>query len=153
MKLSERQTAAGRSGLTGLIFLGLCVLLSACTMGSPGADIGRQVVDNYYQALQQENVDADALMEYFSDNRAPEVWRSHLKNIRKSLGKVDTFEYKGKEVNTVFSGRFYIFEYQVNYDSGKGAKETLTLFDSVDSDDQPKIVSHVIAAEGFEPIF
>lgn len=137
--------------LRGTLFLSLYLLLSACTVGSPGADAGRQVAERYYQAMQKQ--DMGAALGFFSDNRAPEAWRSHLENIADSLGDVERFEYRRKEVNTVFSGRYYIFEYQVNYDSGRNAKETLTLFDSVESDDQPRIVSHVITAEGFEPLF
>jgi hypothetical protein len=132
---------------TGLLAC-VCLLFAAC-MGSPGADAGRQVAERYYQTMQQ--TDIDAALKLFSDNRAPEFWRSHLHNIAESLGAVKRFEYKREEVNTVFSGRYYIFEYQVVYESGKQAKETLTLFDSVEADDHPRIAAHVIAAEGFKP--
>ena len=99
------------------------LLLSACSVGSPDAETVRKIVDQFYQAQQQQ--DMDAALKFFSDDRSPETWRLHLQNISKSLGKVERYEFKRVEVNTVFSGRFYIFEYQVAYSSGTDAKETI----------------------------
>lgn len=134
----------------GLMSL-LALLVTACSIGSPGTDVAQKAVDGFYQAQQQQ--DMESALKYFSDKRAPEEWRSHLEHLRDSLGNVQNSSLKHTEVNTVLSGRFYIFEYQVNYSSGKGAKETLTLFDSVDEKDTPLIASHVIMAEGFKPLF
>jgi len=139
-----------RVGLMSLL-LALAVLVSACSIGSPETEVAQQAVEGFYQAQQQQ--DMEKALKYFSNKRTPEEWRSHLEHLRDSLGAVQNYALKHTEVNTVLSGRFYIFEYQVNYNSGKGAKETLTLFDSVEADDTPLIASHAIMAEGFRPLF
>ncbi|MFC1748644.1 hypothetical protein ACFL2V_07535 [Pseudomonadota bacterium] len=130
----------------------LCVsMLTGCTIGSPEESVAHKTVEAFYQAIQQNDI--DKALQSCSEKRSPEQWRLHLDNVQKSLGKVDTFVLGVSEVNTVLSGRFYILEYQVTYSSGKGAKEILTLFDSVETDDVPLIVSHVISADGYKPIF
>ena len=135
----------------GVMSLLLVLLVSGCSMGSPDINVAQKAVDGYYQAQQQQ--DLDKALTFYSDKRSPEEWRAHLEHLRDSLGTVQGYSLKHTEVNTVLSGRFYIFEYQVNYSSGKGAKETLTLFDSVEAEDTPLIASHAIMAEGFNPLF
>lgn len=132
-----------------LLILGL----SACSIGSPDAEVAKQRVEQYFQAQQQQNLEAALGFYSSSEKRSIDNWRSHLEHVSKSLGKVEHHEFKRMEVNTVLSGRFYIFEYQVSYDSGKSAKETLTMYDTVESDDVPGIVAHVILAEGYKPLF
>lgn len=135
----------------GVVGILLALLVSGCSVGSPGVEVAQTAVDGFYQAQQQQDM-AKALG-FFSDKRTPEEWRSHLEHLHDALGMVQSYTQKGVEVNTVLSGRFYIFDYQVNYSSGKGAKETLTLFDSVDEGDAPLIASHTIMAEGFTSLF
>lgn len=134
-----------------VILLPVVLLVWGCSIGSPGVEVGREVAQNFYQAMAQG--DTDGALAYFADNHTPESWRSHLDNIRDSLGQVESFQPGAEEVNTVLSGRLYIFEYQVRYDSQVQAKETLTLFDPVGDGTRPRIVSQVIVAEGFEPVF
>lgn len=126
-------------------------MLAGCSVGSPGVEVAQKAVDGFYQAQQQQ--DMEKAMGFYSSKRTPEEWRSHLEHLRDSLGTVQSYKLKSVEVNTALSGRFYIFDYQVNYSSGKGAHEILTLFDSVEADDTPLIASHAISAEGFNPLF
>jgi hypothetical protein len=135
----------------GVMSLLLALLVTACSIGSPETEVAQKAVDGFYQAQQQQ--DLEKALTFYSNKRTPEEWRSHLQHLRDALGSVQGYSLKHTEVNTVLSGRFYIFEYQVNYSSGKGAKETLTLFDSVEADDTPLIASHAIMAEGFNPLF
>ncbi len=135
-------------GAMGLL---LALLVSGCTMGSPGVEVAQKAVDGFYQAQQQG--DLDKALTFYTDKGAKEEWRGYLEHLRGALGTVQSFEQKGVEVNTVLIGRYYIFDYQVNYSSGKGAKETLTLFDSVDEGDTPLIAAYAIMAEGFKPLF
>ncbi len=134
-------------------WLVLLLSLSACTIGSPGAEVVQKRADQFYQVLQQQDLETALGFYSPSEKRSSDAWRSHLEHVADSLGKVETFEFKRIEVNTVLSGRFYIFEYQVSYDSGKSGKETLTFFDTVETDDVAGIVAHVISADGYNPIF
>jgi len=134
--------------LQGLILL--CLFLSAC-VGSPGAPAGRQVAENYFKAMEQK--DEKTALSYFSDNHSPQDWKSHLDNITKSLGTVKSVHFIDEELSTVYSGRFYILDYEVKYDTGKQAGETITVFDSVKDDDTPLIVAHKITAKGFHRLF
>jgi len=129
----------------------LALLVSGCSMGSPNASVVQVIADKFYKAQQQQNL--DEALGYFSDKRSAEDWRTHLTHIADNLGKVESFEYKGVETNTMLSGRLYIFDYQVAYSSGKQAKETLTLFDTLEEDDTAAIVSHMVMAEGYDQLF
>ncbi len=127
------------------------LLLSACTIGSPDESVAAKTTQSFYKALQAG--DFESALKACSDKRSPEQWRLHLDHVKENLGTVKTFKPLVTEVNTVLSGRYYILEFFVVYDSGKEAKETITLFDSVDTDDMPLIVSHVISADGYRPLF
>ena len=127
--------------------MSMSLMLGGCSVGSPGVDVAQKTADDFYQAQQQQ--DMEKALSFYSDSRAKEEWQTHLEHINQSLGAVQSYKLKNVEVNTVLSGRFYMFDYQVNYSSGKGAAETLTLFDSVEPDDVPLIASHTISAEGF----
>ncbi len=131
--------------------LALCtVLLAGCTIGSPEESVAHQTVESFYQAIQQQDI--DKALAYCSGNRSPEQWRSHFEHVQKSLGKVVSYTLDATEVNTVLSGRYYILEYLVTYDSGEVVEEIITLFDTVETDDMPLIVSHVISADGYRPL-
>lgn len=140
-----------KSVVKSFMALMAAAVLAGCTIGSPGSDVAQKAADNFYQAQQQG--DLETALGFYSDKRTPEEWRAYLEHIQNELGTVKDYSLKHTEVNTVLSGRFYIFDYQVNYSSGKGARETLTLFDSVEADDKPLIVSHMILADGFKPLF
>jgi hypothetical protein len=147
MKLSNLKLGKVWLSLQGLF---LICLLSAC-VGSPGAPAGRQVAENYFKAMEQQ--DEKTALSYFGKNHAPEDWQSHLDNITKTLGHVKSAHFIDEELSTVYSGRFYIMDYEVKYDTGKQARETITVFDSVKEDDKPLIASHKITAKGFHRLF
>ena len=133
------------------VVLAVCVAMAGCSIGSPDEGVARTTADAVYQAIQQGNI--EGALPNFATTRAPEQWQAHLEHVEKQLGKVESFTFKLVEVNTVLSGRYYIIEYLVGYSSGKTAHETLTLFDSVETGDMPLIVSHVISADGYKPLF
>jgi len=134
------------------VLLSVCmILLAGCTIGSPEESVAHKTVEEFYQAINQQDV--DKALAYFSSDRSPEQWRSHLEHVQKSLGEIEKFTLRTTEVNTVLSGRYYILEYVVTYDSGKVANEVVVLFDTVETDDMPLIVSRVISADGYQPLF
>lgn len=135
--------------LIKLCLFALCV--SSCSMGSPDSSEVKTIANQFYEARQQQDI--DTALGFFSNNRLPEEWRLYLGHIAEKIGQVEHFEYKHLEVNTVLGGRFYIFEYQVGYSSGKNASEVITLFDTVEEDDRVGIVAYQITAEGYDPLF
>jgi len=129
------------------------MLLSGCSIGSPGASEIAKLADQFYH--DEQAGDLDKVLSYYAVDgaRTPDQWRLELEHVQKELGKVATYKLTNSEINTTLRGRFYIFEYQVTYDSGKQAKETVSFFDTVEPDDKTVIVSHAISAEGFRPLF
>jgi len=135
-----------RSGIVAAFIL----MLAACSIGSPTGEVVEKEVEGFYKARQEQNV--DLVLGYFSNTRSAEEWRSHVEHVTSSLGQVESFRKIRLEVNTVLSGRFYIFDYQVKYTSGKDALETITFFDTVKEDDKFGIVSHVISVDGYRQL-
>lgn len=129
----------------------LMLLLAACTIGSPTGEVVEKEAEAFYKARQQQN--AELALGFYSNTRSAEDWRSHYEHTISSLGQVESFRKIRIEVNTVLSGRFYIFDYQVKYKSGADAKETLTFLDTVEEDDKFGIVAHVITADGYRQLF
>ncbi len=127
------------------------LLLVGCSIGSPAGDVVEKEVDNFFKARQQQDV--DAVLAYYSTKRSPEEWRSGYEDVLSNLGHVESYRKIRVEVNTVLSGRFYIFDYQVKYKSGIEAKETLTLFDTIEKDDAFSIVAHVVIADSYQKVF
>lgn len=134
-----------------IVSIALLSLLAACSMGSPTGDVVAKEVEGFYKARQQQDI--DVALGYYSNKRPAEDWQHHLEHVASQLGNVESFEKKRMEVNTVLSGRFYIFDYQVKYSSGADASETLTFFDTVKEDDKFGIVAHVISADGYRKLF
>ena len=129
----------------------LVLLLAACTIGSPTGEVVEKEVEEFFKARQQQN--AELALGFYSNKRQPEEWRSHYEHLVSNLGQVETYKKIRMEVNTVLSGRFYIFDYQVKYTSGTDAKETITFLDTVEEGDKFGIVAHVVTAEGYRQLF
>ena len=139
-----------RVGLLSCFVLLAAVLMGlGCAKSDPPADFAKAKADKFYEALQQQNV--DEALTYCSPKRTKDEWRSVLEHARNKLGTVTSFQFKRQEVNTTLRGRFFIFEYQVEYSGGKRAAETLTLFHKVD-EEGTYIVSYKISAEGYSSI-
>ncbi len=134
-----------------LFVVTLMLFLAACSIGSPTGEVVEKEAEEFYKARQQQNV--DLALGYYSNKRSSEDWRSHYEHIVSNLGHVESFRKIRMEVNTVLSGRFYIFDYQVKYNSGAEAKETLTFLDTVEEGDKFGIVAHVISADDYRPLF
>ena len=129
----------------------LMLFLAACSIGSPGGEIVEKEVEKFFQARQQHN--EDLALGFYSNKRQPEEWRNHYEDLVSKLGYVESYRKIRMEVNTVLSGRFYIFDYQVKYTSGAEARETVTLLDKVEEGDRFGIVAHVIISDGYQKIF
>ncbi len=139
-----------RYGLSGPLFVVLFVMVTlGCAKSDPPPNVAKAKADAFYEALQQQKW--DEALSYCSPKRTQEEWRGILEHARNRLGTVTAVQFKRQEVNTTLRGRFFIFEYQVEYSGGVQAAETLTLFHKVD-EEGTYIVSYKIAADGYSSI-
>lgn len=122
----------------GLLF----VALSGCTSGSiPIGDEkeARKIAENYYALLQ--NGEMNKAVELFQPDQRGH-WAMFLQNQLKELGPLTKYSFKSNTVNTVFSGKFYIFQVSTRY-GDKAADEIVTLFLHVD-ESEIHLTSHKI---------
>ncbi len=133
-----------RSLYKGLLlpFSVLLVALGGCTSGSiPVNDeaVAQQIVENYYSMLKKgEFTQATEL--YKPKQRGH--WEMFLQKQLKEVGPLTSHAIKSTTINTVFSGKFYIFQVGTKYGE-HSADEILTLFLKV-TDDDIHIASHKI---------
>ena len=127
----------------------MAAVLSACGTNSPKPEIAKTIAEQFYKArLAGDNA---AALSHYASQRPAETWQAHLDHIESSLGALQRYELKRSEVNTVFSGRYYIFDYTTHYSSGAMARETLTIFNKV-GEEETAIVAHDVSADGFKPL-
>lgn len=115
---------------------GVICCLAACSSGPTEQDAMR-LASAYYYALQGGDVD-DALRT-LGGEQEPEAWRHFLDQRLAQRGRPQSYDLRKVETNTVYSGVFYIMEFDVLYSGGK-RRETLTLGEPV-MDGELKIVS------------
>ena len=130
-----------------LILFVFIALALGCAKPDPSPNVAREIADKFYQALKQK--DFEQALNYYSPKRSTDEWHFHIQQSREKLGDVTSVTFKRQEVNTTLRGRFFIFDYQVEYSSGQSASEILTLFHKVD-EEGTFIVSHSISAETFK---
>ncbi|HED40240.1 MAG TPA: hypothetical protein ENJ13_07385 [Chromatiales bacterium] len=134
-----------RSAYTKSLFLPLLVLLAALTGCSSGSvpvgdeDEAMRIAESYYTLLQNGEL-AKAVELYEPDQQGH--WAMFLQDQAKKLGPLTQYSFKSNTVNTVFSGKFYIYQISTRY-GDQLADEILTLFLHVD-DNTIHIASHKI---------
>lgn len=133
-----------------MLAIAIVALSSACSIKSPPLDAAQTVAEQFFAARMAG--DTATALSHYSTKRPAETWQAHLDHIESSLGTLLSSELKGTEVNTVLSGRYYIFDYTTRYSGGANARETLTIFNKVD-EEQTTIVAHDVSADGFQPLF
>lgn len=129
-----------------LVMVAVVLMTLGCAKSDPPPNVAREIADKFYLALQQQDI--EKALTYCSPKVAAEQWRLHLEQIQKELGDVVKVKFKRQEVNTTLRGRFFIFDYQIDYSGGKSASEILTLFHKVD-EDGTYVVSYTISAENY----
>ncbi len=72
-------------------------------------------------------------------------WEAFLKDVEGRLGRLRSYELDGPETNIVFSGKFYIFTLDGEYERGS-TDEVITLFQGL-KDPQPRLDYHKITKE------
>lgn len=119
----------------------LLIALTGCTSNVPvgDEDEAMRIAESYYAMLQ--NGEFDNAVELFETNQQGH-WAMFLQNNMKKLGLMTKYSFKNNMVNTVFSGKFYIYQISTRY-GDQAADEILTLFLHVD-DSEIEIASHKI---------
>jgi len=111
------------------------VLLLGCSKEVSEVHVA-PLIDEYMATLKAK--DYEKLLSFYRDDffnvQSPGEWIDYLKRIRGTLGEIISVKQKQKQVNTVFSGRRFIYEYSVKYEKGY-AKETIMFFQEVTSPD------------------
>ena len=120
----------------------LVMALSGCTSGSVPVgdeDEAMRIAESYYAMLQKGEF-SKAVELYRPDQQGH--WEMFLQANMKAHGPMTKYSFKSNMVNTVFSGKFYIYQISTRY-GDQAADEILTLFLHVD-DDTIQAASHKI---------
>lgn len=107
--------------------------LFACGMQQASTDQVKRLADKYWHEMQQGNID-EALKYYgksFFEVEPESVWRARLAEVGAKLGKLKKWELRDAEINTMYSGRQYMFKFVNAYEKGN-ATETVIFFQPVD---------------------
>lgn len=125
-----------------LLLVSLVVLLS-CTK-DVSDEQAEKTMQEFQAALQAQ--DFDKALSYYSNSFFEivprESWEKQLKEVQEKLGAIQSFKLKERSVNTVFSGKRFIYIYNVTY-AQDVATETIVLEQEL-TEKQAKIVVHKI---------
>lgn len=128
-------------GLLATVLL-FCVALVGGCEGSHDSQAAQQMALLYMKAVQSGDLD-QAVKFYPEDTRRN--WLDFLHQALKKNGPVKSYKFTNTEMNTVYSGKYYLFTVDVEY-AKTSTTDYLTLFKSV-SDDRLFIVSHKITTD------
>lgn len=120
----------------------LFLALGGCSTSSVPVgdeDEARRIVESYYALLQ--NGDFSKAVELYKPAQRGH-WEMFLQNQQQEVGPITSYAIKSMTVNTVFSGKFYIFQVGTKYGE-HSIDEIVTLFLKVTEQDI-HIASHKI---------
>jgi len=133
---------AARRGLTLLLVI-VGLLLGGCeVVTNQETGIASQRVKEYLSAIQAGQFHKAASM-YPADQVAD--WEHFMEGVRDRLGRLKSYDLDGPETNIVFSGKFYIFTLDGEYEHGS-TEEVITLFQGLD-EPLPHLDYHKITKE------
>ena len=128
-------------GVLGTLLLFCLVLIGGCE-GSHDSQAAQQIALQYMKQVQAGDLD-QAVKFYPEDTRRN--WREFLRQAQEKNGPIRSYKFTNTEVNTVYSGRYFLFTVDVEY-AKTSTTDYLTLFKGV-SDDRLFIVSHKITTD------
>lgn len=112
-----------------LFIVALVALMSACSGEAPVDEQGAtRLLKEYYQYIQANDVEHAAGL-YQEKDRA--TWKAFLQNNQQSLGGLKQYQIDHMEMNTVFSGVYFVYTIDAQYDKHE-ATEIITIFQEVD---------------------
>lgn len=122
----------------------LACLLALAACGPSESDMkARGMAERYYQLIQKGQL-AEAVR--FFPEKDRQIQLDALEQHRQKLGALQSFQISAEEQNTVYSGKFYIFTVDTQYEHEQ-ALETLTLKTWVSANDSLSIVSQLVDAD------
>lgn len=135
----------GAPGARRLIaYLFLILLMAGLAGCAPGEDGDRQharkVITQYYDAIKRGDFAAAAAL-YPQEQQ--QKWQAFLAREWAPLGRMQSYVIKGVEINTVFSGRIYLFKVTTHNENGD-TFDMVTIFKKLNQDGYP-IQSHKIS--------
>ncbi len=129
--------------LAASLLLAALALLGACTV-QHRTEQAKAVAEAFYQALHEDDLEAAAAR--LAGKKPQEAWLEELRARKVQLGRLQRYQLKDIEINTVFSGTFYLLTYQTAYSRGT-ATEILTVFEPVNEAGHMQAVSLQVKAE------
>jgi len=123
--------------LVAVLLLYVFVVLGCTTPSNEGQ--AKQIALQYYELIKSQQFDkAVALF-------PPDIqqqWLETLQRTHEKLGNLTSYRFSNVEMNTVYSGKYYLFITDTQYETSK-AGEILTLFEKV-TDNKLYIVARKI---------
>jgi len=109
--------------------LSLIVVTTACIGESPTDNQGAaKLLKEYYQDIQAG--DLDRAVALYPEKDRP-TWKAFLQINQESLGALKRFQIDHAEINTVYSGVYFVFTIDAQYEKHE-ATEIITIFQEVD---------------------
>ena len=123
-------------------FLLFCLILLGGCEGSHDSQAAQQMALAYMKQVQAG--DFDQVVKFYPEDTRRN-WRDFLHKAQEKNGPIRSYKFTNTEVNTVYSGKYYLFTVDIEY-AKTSTTDYLTLFKSV-SDDRLFIVSHKITTD------
>jgi hypothetical protein len=131
-----------RSGV--LICLILSTMVMACSMKDSGVEQVKAMSEELYAALKQQ--DYDKALSLYSDDffamHPRDNWKAFLGEVHEKLGNLKRFRVDESQVDTIFSGRRFLYVFVVEYERGN-TTDTVVFKKKVD-EDEIRIVQHQV---------
>ncbi len=134
----------GRFGLRAALCLLLSLPLVACEQLQPqqGSAQADAIVRQYMTAIKAGKF-AQAAAFFPADKR--QEWQAFLTDNQQRLGSLGEYSLSGPEMNTVYSGQYFIYIIDADYER-RSTHEVVTLFLGL-KDSKPHIAFHKITSE------
>jgi len=134
-----------------IFFLLQLILMLGCSPGGTGQSVDERIADDLVKAFFNDFVsgDSDKLLSYYSEEflrmTPKEQWQKHLQELFTKYGKAKSFSIAGRQVDTRFSGKFYIYRYDTRHNNNKRLKHIITFRRPVDAETKLLLVGHKIS--------
>jgi len=126
-----------------IIFL---LSLTGCTQEADEAQV-LPLAEAFFTTIKEKNFEQSLTFytQDFFNLKSKAQWLDYLKDVNAKLGNLEGIKIRRQQVNTIFSGRRFIFEFSNRYTNGL-ATETVIFFQKV-GDEKIKIQMHKIVSK------